>query len=86
MEMTLDTDMVGSFTKTKAMKDLLAERSRVRAQQGSRAPVESRKEANQPDANGVGGGGGGDKDLSALVQSVKRKMGEGKNRSRKRRK
>jgi hypothetical protein len=61
------------------MTELLAERSKRKAQVGDRAPVEKsqRKVTREGD-------GEAQKDLGDLVQSVKRKMGEGSKRARKR--
>lgn len=67
-----------SFTKTKAMTELLAERSKRRAEVADRAPVERKQAKVLREEVDV------DKDLGSLVQSLKRKMGEGNKRVRKR--
>ncbi|OCF36722.1 hypothetical protein I316_01318 [Kwoniella heveanensis BCC8398] len=89
------------FTKTKAMQDLLAERTRIRQSK-------NKSTSNRPEAEGLrsatgikreagaGAGAGGaragdeggekEKDLSDLVQSVKRKMGEGGGKRKRHRK
>lgn len=67
-----------SFTKTQGMKDLLAERARVRASQPNKEVAGKRvfKEADAPAP---------EKDLSSLVNSVKRRMdGQAKAKPRKR--
>ncbi|KAL7421722.1 pre-rRNA-processing protein esf1 [Cryptotrichosporon argae] len=68
-----------AFTKTQAMNDMLAERARVRAAKRGgdaheRAAPAARIDTAPPK----------EKDLGALVDSVKRKMGDGKARARKR--
>ena len=60
-----------SFVKTKAMTDLLAERNRRKGDKADRPPVDKKVVTSEPAPTD------GDKDLSSLVQSVKRKMGEG---------
>lgn len=74
----LGDSLMCSFIKTKAMSEMLAERTKRRAEVADRAPIE-KQQAKVPreviDA---------DKDLGSLVQSVKRKMGEGNKRVRKR--
>ena len=67
-----------SFVKTKAMTDLLSERNRRKGDKVDRPPVDKKVVTAQPVPAEDG------KDLGALVQSVKRKMGEGGKRVRKR--
>jgi hypothetical protein len=61
------------------MQDLLAERARIRTQKGNRAPVENKKVVTSDL-----GDGGRERDLGALVESVKRRMGDGEGKKRKR--
>ncbi|WVR07154.1 hypothetical protein IAU60_004195 [Kwoniella sp. DSM 27419] len=74
------------YTKTKAMQDLLAERSRLR-QQKNKATVSAGPESLKS-ASGVKRDvpGAEAKDLDALVASVKRKMGEGGGKRKRHRK
>ncbi|WVQ99281.1 hypothetical protein IAU59_006413 [Kwoniella sp. CBS 9459] len=89
------------FTKTKAMQDLLAERTRIRQSKnknGSRPEAEGLRSATGikrdpiPGQAGTDGNGRsedrdkGEKDLSDLVKSVKRKMGEGGGKRKRHRK
>ncbi|WVF71599.1 hypothetical protein IAT40_006407 [Kwoniella sp. CBS 6097] len=84
------------FTKTKAMQDLLAERTRIRQSKNKSKPeAEGLRSATgikrdtvpgQSSAIGQGGEGAEEKDLSDLVQSVKRKMGEGGGKRKRHRK
>jgi len=67
-----------SFVKTKAMTDLLAERKKRKGDQGDRPPVEKGVRRSNAEENA------GEKDLSALVQSVKRRAGDGTKKPRKR--
>lgn len=67
-----------SFTKTKAMKEMLAERAKMRERNALKGPVESRRPTGKAQTQG------GEKDLEALVQSVKRKMDQKQKRVRKR--
>lgn len=60
------------------MTDLLAERSRRKGDRQDRPPVDKKVVTSEPAPADDG------KDLGALVQSVKRKMGEGSKRVRKR--
>ena len=60
------------------MSEMLAERSKRKSQQGDRAPVEKKHAKVDNGETAV------DKDLGDLVASVKRKMGEGGKRTRKR--
>lgn len=60
------------------MSEMLAERSKRKAQNGDRAPVE-KKHAKADDGDDTSG-----KNLGDLVESVKRKMGDGGKRARKR--
>jgi len=60
------------------MTDLLAERKKRKGEQGDRPPVEKGVKRTSAEEST------GEKDLSALVQSVKRKVGDGAKKPRKR--
>jgi hypothetical protein len=79
--------MDNSFTKTKAMKELLAERSRARQDKekmnAGESAVEPKRSATGVQKDTGFADGNKEKDLSALVKSVKRKM-ENQSKGRKR--
>ncbi|WVQ82232.1 hypothetical protein IAT38_004360 [Cryptococcus sp. DSM 104549] len=68
------------FTKTKAMKDLLAERSRVRNAKQPQNEPEARKSA-----SGVVNVEHKEQELDSLVQSVKRKMDQNQHKAKRKR-
>ncbi len=76
--MSVKADENRSFTKTKAMKEMIAERARLRAKEGMKQPAEGKKPLSVHQRNV------GEKDLSSLVQSVKRRMDQNQHRGRKR--